>query len=255
MSESLGEERAVNVLLPVDYETSTRRYPVLYLLHGFGDDQTTWSMRTNLSGYAARYPFIIVMPDGSKSFYLNSAADPKARFEDFIMKDLIGYVDSHYRTIPLRRGRALAGLSMGGFGAAYLGLKHYGRFTALASFSGAIGLVHNAPPSMTDAALRKRAAEIQPLFGEFGTPTRAERDPFVALEKVPPAEMPAIYISCGGQDTLLSQNRAFVELMAQKKIAYEYREVSPRIHSWDFWDEQIRVFLDILEHRAGFTAD
>ena len=67
--------------------------------------------------------------------------------------------------------------------------------------------------------------------------------------------MPAIYISCGGQDTLLSQNRTFVELMAQKKIAYEYREVSPRIHSWDFWDEQIRVFLDILEHRAGFTAD
>ena len=254
-SESLGGERAVNILLPLDYDTSTRRYPVLYLLHGLGDDQTTWALRTNLSGYAARYPFIIVMPDGARSFYLNSAADAKARFEDFIIRDLIRYVDSHYRTIPLRRGRAVAGLSMGGFGAAFLGLKHYRLFTAWGSFSGAIGLSHNPPASPEDAAQRKRLAEIQPLFGSPGSPERNDRDPFVLLDKVPAADMPAIYISCGGQDGLLPQNLAFVQLLADKKLAYEYREVSPRIHSWDLWDEQIRVYLDILEHRAGFTAE
>jgi S-formylglutathione hydrolase FrmB len=120
-SESLGEERAMNVLLPVDYETSTNRYPVLYLLHGLGDNNTAWSFMTNLSGYAAAYPLIVVMPDAGRSFYINSAADPKARFEDFIVKDVVEYVDSHYRTVPLRRARAIAGLSMGGYGATYLG--------------------------------------------------------------------------------------------------------------------------------------
>ena len=65
--------------------------------------------------------------------------------------------------------------------------------------------------------------------------------------------MPAIYISCGGQDSCSRRTARSSQLLADRKIAYEYREVSPRIHSWDFWDEQIRVFLDILEHRAGFT--
>ena len=253
-SDSLGEERAVSILLPLDYDSSTWRYPVLYLLHGLGDDQTTWSLRTNLCGYAARRRFIIVMPDGSRSFYVNSAAAPKARFEDYIIKDLIAYVDTHYRTIPLRRARAVAGLSMGGFGAAFLGLKHYRLFTALASFSGAIGVAHNPPQTLSDEVGKKRSAEIQPLFGPPGSPERSQRDPFVLLEKVPPADMPAIYIACGAQDYLITQNRAFVQLLADRKLTYEYREISPRIHSWDFWDEQIRVFLDFLEQRDGFKA-
>ena len=254
-SEALGEQRAVNILLPADYDTSTRRYPVLYLLHGYSDDHTTWSLRTNLSHYAEQYRFIIVMPDGARSFYLNSAADPKARFEDFIMHDVVGYVDRHYRTIPLRRARAIGGLSMGGFGAAYLGLKHSRMFTALGAFSAAIGFPHVAPGSHVDESLRKRAFEIDPLFGKLGAPERSARDPFALIEKVPPATMPAIYISCGAQDTLLSQNRAFVQVMAEKGVAYEYREVAPRVHSWDFWDEEIRVFLRFLSRREGFTAD
>ena len=144
-SEALGAERWFNILLPTDYETSTNRYPVLYLLHGFGDDHTAWSYMTNLSGYAARHKMIIVMPDAAKSFYVNSASDPKAKFEDFIVKDLIPYVDANYRTIPLRRSRAVAGLSMGGYGAAFLGLKHYKKFAAIGSFSGAIGISRGIP--------------------------------------------------------------------------------------------------------------
>src|SRR5436190_18904677 len=75
-SEALGEARAVNMLLPAGYDTSTRRYPTLYLLHGLSDDHTAWPLMTNVSEYAAGYPIIIVMPDASRSFYVNSAADP-----------------------------------------------------------------------------------------------------------------------------------------------------------------------------------
>jgi putative tributyrin esterase len=254
MSESLGQERTVNVLLPPDYETSTRRYPVLYLLHGLGDNHSAWAYMTNLSGYAAHHSIIIVMPDASRSWYVNSAADPKARFEDFIAKDLITYTDSHFRTIPLPRARAIAGLSMGGYGAAFLGLKHYRTFTALGSFSGAVGKPHDPPPPPSaDANQEKQDKEIQSVFGAAGSQDRADRDPFALLDKVPPAQMPLIYIACGGQDVLVKQNRAFVELLAEKKIPYEYREISPRTHSWDFWDDQIRIFLDILDQLPGFA--
>lgn len=246
-SESLGQERAVNILLPADYEKATRRYPVLYLLHGLGDDHSAWALMTNLSGYAAAHAMIIVMPDAGRSFYVNSAADPKARFEDFIIKDLILYVDSHYRTIPLRRARAVAGLSMGGYGAAFLGLKHYRRFAAIGAFSGALGL---SRPDYRPA--EERLKELGPLFGPPRSAARAERDPFLLLEKVPPAEMPDIYLACGGQDFLIEQNREFVKLLGEKKIAYEYREISPRVHSWDFWDDHIDVFLDRLSAREDW---
>jgi putative tributyrin esterase len=255
-SESLGTERAANVLLPLDYETSTNRYPVLYLLHGLGDDQMAWPLMTNVSAYAAKHRVIVVMPDGGRSWYVNSAADPKEKFDDFIAKDLIAYVDSHYRTIPLRRARAVAGLSMGGYGAAMLGLKHYQKFTALATFSGAVGFaVDRKPDPNANEASRRLMSQIEAMFGPQGSDERRGKDPFTLLLKVPPAQMPGIYVSCGGQDFLIAQNREFVALMAQNKIPYEYREFSPAVHSWDVWDHEIRTFLDILDKRDGWSAE
>jgi putative tributyrin esterase len=245
-SASLGQERSMNVLLPADYDSSTERYPVLYLLHGYGDDHTAWSYMTNLSGYAAAHRIIIAMPDGARSFYINSAGDPEARFEDFIAKDVVGYMDSNYRTIPLRRARFIAGLSMGGYGAALLGLKHFDDFSVIGSFSGVLALTHESPEDRRDP---KRRAELETLIGPVGSAARQEHDPFAAIEKVPPARMPLLYIVCGGQDHLVDQNRVFVAMLASKKIPYEYREVSPRVHSWDFWDEQIQVFLDLIDPR------
>ena len=245
-SESLGEARSFNILLPSDYENSSRRYPTLYLLHGYGDDHTAWSYMTNLSAYATMHEIIIVMPDGSKSWYVNSVGDPKARFEDFIVKDLVGYVDGHYRSIPLPRARAVAGLSMGGYGAAFLGLKDYKNFTAIGAFSGALSITKDTSGGAFEEAIRK-------TMGKLGSPEAADRDPFALVLKVPPADMPLIYIAVGGQDFLLKSNRDFVALLAEKQIPYEYREVSPRVHAWDFWDDQIRIFLDILDARPGFA--
>jgi len=252
-SAALGQERMFNILLPLEYDKSTRRYPVLYLLHGYGDDHMMWSLRSNVTVYAERHGVIVVMPDGSRAFYVNSAADEKAKFEDYIVKDLVDYVDANYRTMPLRRSRAIAGLSMGGYGALFVGLKHYKRFAAIGAFSGALGVSHDWPEGTTDAGrpLRRRP-EIETLFGAPGSTTRRERDPFLLVEKVPPADMPFLYIACGGQDFLLRENRAFVELLASKSIPYEYREVSPRVHSWDFWDDHVRVFLDLIQPLPGF---
>lgn len=255
-SPSLNEKRFVNILLPLDYEASTERYPVLYLLHGLGDKHTAWSLMTNLSGYAQKMKLIVVMPDAGRSFYANSAADPKARFEDMIIKDLVPFVDGHFRTIPLPRSRAVAGLSMGGYGAVFLGLKHFDQFAAIGCFSGAVAFPHNDPPSEEELAKPDRQWEkpLQALLGPKGSAARQERDPFLLLEKVPMPQMPALYIACGGQDFLLDQNRAFVDLLSKKKIAYEYREISPRVHSWDFWDDQIQEFFKFLKPLKGFSG-
>lgn len=252
-SEALGQERFANVLLPADYETSTRRYPTLYLLHGLGDDHTAWSYMTSLSHYAARHRVIVVMPDASRSFYVNSAADPKAKFEDMIVKDLIPWADRTFRTVPLAKARAIAGLSMGGYGATFLGLKHWRQFAAIGSFSGAVGIAVDDQRAPANAEAAKRTAQLQSLFGAAGSPDRAERDPFRLLAKVPVTDMPLLYIACGAQDFLLAQNRAFVQMLGEKRIPYEYREISPRIHSWDFWDDQVDIFLDSISRLPGFA--
>ncbi len=258
-SASLGMERKVNVLLPVDYETSTLRYPVLYLLHGYGDDQSAWSYMTNLSGHAAKHKVIVVMPDGGVSFYVNSVADPKAKFEDYIVKDLVAFTDATFRTIPLPRARAVAGLSMGGYGAAFIGMKHNKRYTAFGAFSGALSFARSTPtppaPAPLDDAARRRREGMSKMFGDPGSPERAALDPFSYIEKLNPAEAPLIYIACGGQDFLIAGNRDFVKALAEKKIPYEYREISPRGHSWDFWDDNIRIFLDMLSRRDGWRID
>jgi S-formylglutathione hydrolase FrmB len=256
-SESLNQQRAFNLILPLDYETSTSRYPVLYLLHGYTGNNTDWTQRTNLSAYAARYRLIIVMPDGSNGWYVNSATDPKAKFEDYIIKDLIPYVESHYRTIPLRRARAIAGLSMGGYGATYLGLKHHDLFAAIGAFSGALAIAHEglpAPDHPLKEKERRNREEIQSHFGAPGSATAKERDPFELLPKIPLAEIPMLYIAEGGEDFLIRDNHEFIAELARLKIPYEYREVSPRVHSWDFWDEQIRAFLGKLAHLEGFES-
>ncbi len=256
-SDSLNEQRAFNLILPLDYEVSTGRYPVLYLLHGYTGDNSDWTLLTNLSGYAARYRLIIVMPDGSNGWYVNSATDPKAKFEDYIIKDIIPYVEKHYRTIPLRRARAIAGLSMGGYGAMFLGLKHPDLFAAIGAFSGALDVAHNGlPPDTLNAneKERKQKAEIMSHFGAPGSPTAKERDPFEILSKVLRERMPALYIAEGGEDFLIKGNREFVAELARLKIPYEYREVSPREHTWDFWDEQIRIFLGKLARLEGFES-
>lgn len=256
VSKALDKEVSFNVLLPIDYDASTCRYPTLYLLHGYGDTHTAWSLMTDLSGYAAKYKIIIVMPNAEKSFYVNSVKDSKAQFEDMIMKDLMAYVDGHYRTIPLPRSRAVAGLSMGGYGAVFLGLKHHDKFAAIGTFSGAVSRVHITPPdaSKLNDYDRKRQQDLEDLFGAPGTKERDERDPFKIVENMPLNEIPYLYIACGGQDFLLEENRMFVDYLSKKKITYEYHEISPRVHSWVFWNDQLLQFLESLRGLKGFSG-
>ena len=129
------------LVLPKDYETTNKSYPVLYLLHGYGGNHMQW-VNDGVPGYAEAYDLIVVMPDAGNSFYANwvvSGDGVKDKWENYIVKDLVGYVDSHYRTIARREGRAIGGLSMGGDGATVIGLRHPDMFCSIASHSGSQG--------------------------------------------------------------------------------------------------------------------
>ncbi len=256
-SASLGDERTLLVMLPADYDTALRRYPTLYLLHGYDADITGWARGTNLSAYAARHQLIIVTPDASRGWYVNSVSDPKARFEDFIVKDVIAHVDAHFRTIPEPFARAIAGVSMGGFGATLLGLKHHDTFAAIGSFSGALAAAHEKPPALAaDApeAMRKALRDYEALVGRFGSQEQKDRDPFELAAKIPVEDVPMLFIVCGGEDQNSETTHEFLSVLAKRRIPYEYREISPREHDWRIWDEEIPVFLDKLDRLEGFGS-
>ena len=240
-----------NIILPRDYATSTRRYPVLYLLHGFTDHYPAWVSYSRITDYARGYQEIIVMPEGDNGFYTNSHEDANLAWEDFIVLDLIPYVDGHYRTVALRQGRAIAGLSMGGYGAMKLGLKHPDMFAATASLSGALAAARHREAHSDDPEFQKLVANV---FGPPDNPARAAEDPFELVRKVPAEMRPQLYLSVGSEDSLLQENRDFVKLLSELKIPYQYREF-PGKHEWPVWDREIQVVLLLQASVIGAAAE
>jgi S-formylglutathione hydrolase FrmB len=240
-SASLGSGQLVTILLPNTYAQSGRRYPVLYLLHGGGQDHLAFVTRSWFRPLASR-EMIVVTPGVGDSWYVNSAADPKAKYEDFVVKDLVEYVDSRYRTVASREGRAVAGVSMGAWGAMLLGLKHPQLFGAIGAFSAPFGISRQDPKMDMTSRTQQR-------FGVPDTADRHERDPGTLATSIPLESVPMLYLACGNQDLFVADNRAFVQRLTARKIPYEYRELSPFGHSWDLWDEQVVKFIEILSAR------
>lgn len=237
---SVPEPRQAVVLLPADYAGSARRYPVLYLLHGLWGSHRDWIGRTNLVEYTADLPLIVVLPDAGDSWYTNSATDEKQRFEDYIGRDVVAYVDAHYRTLPYPQARYVAGLSMGGYGAIKLGIRNPRTFSLAASFSGAFGYLE-----------REGVESIEAAFGPRGSEARVANDVATLLRAVEPgaiAALPYIYLDCGTSDALLADNRRLGALLHERGARYEYHEVAGR-HEWEYWDRRLPHVLALIAAR------
>jgi putative tributyrin esterase len=253
-SKLVGTTLPYNVVLPTDYHSSrATRYPVLYLLHGLGGHHTDWTTRTNLADYAAQYRLIIVTPEGNDGWYTDSAGVPTDKYETCLLTELIPDVEARYRTIQSRYGRAIAGLSMGGYGAFKFGLKHPGQFVFVASMSGAFGVTR-----YTEADRGPGWETLQKLFGPLDSPTRKANDLFEltrGLSAARLASLPYFYFDCGTEDSahIFKANRELSDLFVQKKIAHEYREL-PGDHSWAFWDRQVQEVLQIAAQKLRLPA-
>ncbi len=241
-SEALGRQMKYRVLLPAGYDQAPRRYATLYLLHGLTGDYTNWETRTRLFDHFRGLPLIVVMPDGQDAWYTNSASEPKDRFEDYIVRDVLRDVDGKFRTVQARYMRALAGLSMGGYGALKIGLKYPGTFQFIGSFSGALRVASDPAFAKNNGRLTE---SLLAIFGPAGSKTRLENDVYLLVTKADPARMPFFYVDCGTEDGLLESNRDFVALLNKQKVAYEYRE-RPGAHTWAYWDHQLPEMLGVI---------
>lgn len=237
-SQALGRDMKYSLILPRDYERTNRRYPVLYLLHGLHGNHLDWITRTDLARYAEPLEFIIVMPDADDSWYTNSAAVAEDRYEEYIVKDVVAEIDSKYRTLRSRQGRAAAGLSMGGYAAMKFALRYPAQFSIAGSLSGAL----NAPLDLD--ATEEYRQQLVKVFGESGSQTRDDNDVFALAKAASPSALPYLFISCGSADQFLNTNRDFVATIQKQKIAYEYHEYPGR-HAWDYWDTHIQDFLQV----------
>ena len=270
---SIGRLTKYMVLLPQDYETSDKRYPVLYLLHGLLQNYTVWPVM-GVPEYVKKYDLIIVMPDAGNSWYINwskSANGEYNNWEDFIIYDIIHSVDQTFRTVPSREGRAINGLSMGGYGAITIGLRHPTMFSSIGSHSGALGYARNArthletgeppepnviPPPMND----DRDADVSDLVSIPGFTMQHERypngtafttveecnayDPFFLITKVPARLLPHIYLDCGLDDSLLGVSQEFTTQLLANNLPFTYGQ-TPGEHRPSYWSREVAQSLAV----------
>lgn len=240
-----GASLRFRVLLPADYyyARNQKRYPVLYLLHGADAQAEDWLTRTNVALMARRYNLIVVLPSVGNTWYANSAGDASARYEDAIIKDLIPHVDNRFRTLANWHARAVAGLSMGGFGAMKFALRYPQMFVFAASFSGAF----DAPRTDIVGNLNNPRSQIlSRIFGDSTSETRKQNDVFLLIKNLKEnTRTPYFYVSTGNQDPLssvLPSNPRFADALRERKLAYEYHEL-PGSHDWRFWGAEIETAL------------
>ncbi len=236
-SHSREKASSFNVIFP-DSPDAPRPWSVLYLLHGLSDDHTTYMRRSCIERYTLGYPLMVVMPDGGRGWYTN--AEIGEAFEDDLIKDVVGLIEKNFPVKAERSGRALGGISMGGFGAIKLGLKYPKMFASVHSSSGLPALCRDP----------KESAALSPEFARiFGpSPTDGPEDPFALASKARPRDLPAFRLDCGDEDPFLEQNRSFHEHLESLKIVHEFHE-QPGTHTWRYWDLRLQDALDF--HRRS----
>jgi S-formylglutathione hydrolase FrmB len=183
-----------------------------------------WTDKTRVAAVSSSLGMITVTPEGEDGWYTDSASKASDKYESYIIQELIPEIDKKFRTIPNRPNRAIAGLSMGGFGAVKFGLKYPELFSLAGSFSGAIGGATITEKEFPGAIGRT----INSIFGPVGSPTRASNDPFSIIRTATPdkiSKLPFIYLDCGTEDFLFRNNRDFVALLVEKKVPHEYRQL------------------------------
>ncbi len=270
-SESVSRTMKYNIYLPDNYDSNKISYPVLYLLHGLTSNYRAWAS-LGAPRYASDYDLIVVMPDVGNSWYVNWAKSEdgqKNNWEDYIIKDLIPHVDGFYRTINSREGRAINGLSMGGYGAIMLGLKHPELFCSIGSHSGVIGYARSQKERLKKGDRpwvmweERMSNKPDPNIAIEGFSSQVERSPkgqiFLTEEdcdaydshklvlQVPKDKLPHIYIDCGTEDGLIRGARNFIRVLEDNNVPFTYAQ-SKGGHRAGYWSREVGHSMAVQYH-------
>lgn len=254
-SSIMGKEMKYSVYLPFDYKTSNRNYPILYLLHGLGDDDSGWVQFGEIAFYADKAiakgettPMVIIMPDGLRSFYVNSA-DGKTKYQDYFLKELMPAVENSYRIRKSQRFRAIAGLSMGGYGALNYAIKHPDLFCAAAPLSAAV-FTDDEIQNLDDKAYADLGANIYGAGLKANNRINANNQQNAILKMIDIAPADSLkkvkwYIDCGDDDFLINGNMAIHAALKTKGIPHTFK-VRSGAHNWTYWRTALPNVLQFL---------
>jgi len=229
-SASMNKDVQVVVIAPdCTKPTKNMVYPVVYLLHGYGGNAKSWiGIKPNLPEIADLNKMIIVCPDGKNSWYWDSPKDSSSRYETFVSDELVKYVDTHYKTIAGKKGRAITGLSMGGHGALWLAFRHKDVYGAAGSSSGGVDI----RPFPTNWEMSKQ-------LGEFAYNKKLwdEHTVINQIDKIENGDL-AIIIDCGENDFFLNVNKDLHERLLGRKIDHDFI-TRPGVHEGPYWNNSI----------------
>ncbi len=223
-SPSMDKPIECRIVTPDNYDQG-ERLPAVYLLHGYSGDAKGWVEKYNICEMADQYSMIVVIPDGGfSSWYWDSPIDSSMKYETFVSKELIDYVDANYLTIADRKARAVTGLSMGGQGAMYLSIRNQDVFGAVGSMSGGVDI--RPFPENWDMAKRLGTIEEHPENWEEFTVMNQ-------LDRLQPKSL-AIVFDCGVDDFFFDVNNALHEELTKRDIPHTYT-TAPGAHTLQYW--------------------
>jgi S-formylglutathione hydrolase FrmB len=247
-SSSLAKQMPYRVFLPANLPPA-EKLPVVYLLHGGGSDFRSWSNDSDVSRYALK-GIILVMPEGDESYFMNEVEAPREKYEDYITNDLIADVESRFPARKDRAGRAIVGISMGGFAAVKYAFSH----PELFAFAGALSPSIDVPFRRYTFRRLGQWWKFRTIFGPAGSKARTARDPSTLIRTANAQTMPFIYLTAGQREPLLGPNRQFAALLKRYGINFEFH-TEPGSHDWSQWNAQIPgCFTSLLQH-FGLSAN
>ena len=261
MEEKLVKSSVMNrnvrysIYLPPDYTSSERAYPVVYLLHGYTDDNTGWLQYGEVNRYADKAiadgtipPMIIVMPDADSSWYINSY-DGKEAYENFFIKEFIPVIEKSYRIKAEKKYRGIAGLSMGGYGTLIYALKYPSLFAAAAPLSAAVW-DDTAMVSIPDEQWERTFAQLygRGLKGTARLSSAWNSNSVLKLIQTTPVEQlktVRFWIDCGDDDFLIKGNCLLNIALVEKAVPHEFR-IRNGAHNWTYWRTGITDALKFI---------
>ena len=243
-SHALNREQPYAYFAPAEWDgdlaLDSPRYPLLVMLHGINSSYAHWDTYTRIARYAAAYKIVIAFPDGGNGWYTN-AVNNGPRYEDDLIHDFIPHLQT---TLPITapgKQWGIGGLSMGGYGAVKIALKHWKLFSLAVGHSGAYE--------------KPNIPEVHPVFGDpqRDAAFRKAENPIALAELALcrwPAERPYLYLDCGADDFLIETNRRFKDHLNFVGYPHAYHEM-PGQHTWPYWDRAFRTILPALATRLN----
>lgn len=244
-STSLNRKMQYRVIQPAAVAPG-QKLKVVYLLHGGGGGFRDWSNYSDVARFAES-GVLLIMPEGESSYYVDAVDPPTDRYEDYIVHDLISDVENRFPVATGRGNRAIVGVSMGGFGALNLALRHPDLFF----FAGGLSSAVDVPRRAFTIKRLQQSRHYNAIFGAAGSPTRQANDPFEQIKTADPRKAPYFFLTCGEQEGLLPANREFAASLAKYHFPFEFHTIHGG-HNWNQWNAWLpSLFQSLSQHMTA----